>query len=138
MWRLLVGKSRFRTTTFGHLLSSTMRTGPRSAQTHHLLPSSTPFAMASTASDVDWTRIVKPDIPPYSVYVKPIQKSERDEREYRVIRLENGLEATVIHDSETDKAAASLGVAVGHLNDPVSEAVLRSSITEECGTVLKD
>ena len=86
----------------------------------------------------EWKRVADSGAPPFHVYTKPICKSEQDDREYRVIRLENGLEATVIHDSETDKAAASLGVAVGHLNDPVSEAVLRSSITEECGTVLKD
>ena len=48
-----------------------------------------------------------------------MKKSENDDRNYRVIRLENGLEATVIQDATADKAAASLDVAVGHLNDPV-------------------
>ena len=44
----------------------------------------------------------------------------QDDREYRVIRLENGLEATLVRDATADKAAASLDVAVGHLSDPVS------------------
>lgn len=75
----------------------------------------------ATLSGLDWKRIVPtdPSIPPYSVFTKPIQKSPRDEREYRIIQLDNGLKATVVHDIETDKAAASLDVAVGHLRDPV-------------------
>jgi insulysin len=73
------------------------------------------------SSGSDWKRVTPADstIPPYSVFIKPIQKSPRDEREYRVIRLDNGLKATLIHDHETDKAAASIDVAVGHLHDPV-------------------
>lgn len=57
--------------------------------------------------------------PSYHVYTKDIIRSERDERDYRLIRLQNGLEAMLIHDSKADKAAASLDVAVGHLYDPV-------------------
>lgn len=38
----------------------------------------------------------------------------------RIIRLENGLKATLVSDPKSDKAAASLDVAVGHLDDPVS------------------
>ncbi|KAF7778613.1 hypothetical protein Agabi119p4_2958 [Agaricus bisporus var. burnettii] len=72
------------------------------------------------SSGPDWKCITPADstIPPYSMFTKSIQKSPRDEREYRVIQLDNGLKATLIHDPETDKAAASLDVAVGHLNDP--------------------
>lgn len=61
-------------------------------------------------------------IPPYEVYSKHIIRSERDERDYRVIRLRNGLQAMLVHDLKADKAAASLDVAVGHLYDPVSYA----------------
>jgi hypothetical protein len=60
------------------------------------------------------------DVPAFATFVKPISKSERDDRDYRVIRLENGLQAMLIHDAKADKAAASLDVAVGHLHDPVS------------------
>jgi len=74
-----------------------------------------------TSLGPDWKRIIPTDatIPPYSVFTKPIEKSPRDKREYRIIQLENGLKATLIHDIETDKAAASLDVTVGHLHDPV-------------------
>lgn len=58
--------------------------------------------------------------PAYSVFSKPIEKSPQDDRDYRIIKLVNGLNATVVHDPTADKAAASLDVAVGHLSDPVS------------------
>ncbi|KAF9652907.1 hypothetical protein BDM02DRAFT_3183249 [Thelephora ganbajun] len=57
--------------------------------------------------------------PPYHIYNKNIIRSERDERDYRLIRLQNGLQAMLVHDVEADKAAASLDVAVGHLYDPL-------------------
>ncbi|KAJ7481222.1 Metalloenzyme, LuxS/M16 peptidase-like protein [Mycena galericulata] len=66
----------------------------------------------------DWERVTPPSTPPYSVFTKPLQKSPQDDREYRVIRLENNLEAILVHDAKADKAAASLDVAVGHLHDP--------------------
>ncbi|KIK90629.1 hypothetical protein PAXRUDRAFT_831530 [Paxillus rubicundulus Ve08.2h10] len=67
----------------------------------------------------DWAVIPRNgSIPPYTVFTKPIEKSQLDEREYRVIRLENGLTAMLVHDPNTENAAASLDVAVGHLSDP--------------------
>jgi hypothetical protein len=63
---------------------------------------------------------ISPKVPSYWVYTKPIQKSQQDDREYRLIRLDNGLQAMLVHDAKADKAAASLDVAVGHLHDPVS------------------
>ncbi|CAK5265298.1 unnamed protein product [Mycena citricolor] len=80
-----------------------------------------PFAgIASSASATmqDWIRVSPDVVPPYSVFSKPLQRSEQDDREYRLIRLENGLQAMLVHDSKADKAAASLDVAVGHLRDP--------------------
>lgn len=88
------------------------------AATHHI-------RMASTmTSTIDWKRVVpaNSEIPPFSVFTKPIVKSQQDDRDYRIIRLDNGLEATLVHDAKADKAAASLDVAVGHLSDPVSGA----------------
>lgn len=75
---------------------------------------------ASTTTE--WRRVTPadPSIPSFSVYDMPIEKSQQDDRDYRIIRLDNGLEATLIHDATADKAAASLDVAVGHLSDPVS------------------
>lgn len=60
------------------------------------------------------------NVPPYEVYQKALIRSQQDTRDYRIIRLRNGLEATLIHDLTSDQAAASLTVSVGHLNDPVS------------------
>ncbi|KAF9566323.1 insulin-degrading enzyme [Agrocybe pediades] len=74
--------------------------------------------MATTSTDADWKLVEKPGASPYRVFTQPIVKSEQDDREYRVIELANGLRATLVHDAKTDKAAASLDVAVGHLYDP--------------------
>ena len=68
-----------------------------------------------------WRRIEShPPVPPYSLFTKQIDKSQLDDREYRLIKLENGLLAMLVHDAKADIAAASLDVAVGHLSDPVS------------------
>lgn len=40
-----------------------------------------------------------------------------DDREYRVIRLPNQLEALLVHDPETDKASAAVNVNVGSFSD---------------------
>lgn len=42
------------------------------------------------------------------------------DRDYRAIELPNGLRALLIHDADTDKAAASLDVKVGSGNDPLA------------------
>ena len=42
------------------------------------------------------------------------------DRDYRAIELPNGLRALLIHDPDTDKAAASLDVKVGSGNDPLA------------------
>jgi insulysin len=69
----------------------------------------------------DWVTIPQNDpIPLYSVFTKSIEKSHFDQRHYRVIRLDNGLTAMLVHDPHTENAAASLDVTVGHLSDPVS------------------
>ena len=79
------------------------------------------MSSAVAVDDVqDWRRHISPKVPAYWVFTKPIQKSQQDDREYRLIRLDNGLQAMLVHDAKADKAAASLDVAVGHLHDPVS------------------
>ena len=47
-----------------------------------------------------------------------IERSPADLRDYRAITLGNGLEALLVSDPETDKAAASLDVNVGSADDP--------------------
>jgi insulysin len=67
----------------------------------------------------DWKLVERPDTVAHQVFTKSIVKSEQDDRDYRIIQLENGLQVTLVHDAKADKAAASLDVAVGHLYDPV-------------------
>lgn len=75
--------------------------------------------VANGKSD-SWSYVsTRGSVPAYHVYSGEIEKSERDDRQYKFIRLENGLQAMLVHDPTADKAAASLDVAVGHLNDPV-------------------
>lgn len=77
-------------------------------------------------SSTDWTTIPQHDlIPSYSAFTKAIEKSQLDQREYRLIRLNNDLTAMLVHDPHTENAAASLDVAVGHLSDPVSNTLIQ-------------
>lgn len=74
---------------------------------------------AMAQPDTQWKKVEQDNgAPPLYVFEGDIQKSEKDDRDYRLIRLENGLKAMLIHDATADKAAASLDVAVGHLYDP--------------------
>jgi insulysin len=67
----------------------------------------------------DWRRVeATANRPGFSVFAKAVQKSPQDDREYRILQLENGLQVTLVSDPKGDKAAASLDVAVGHLSDP--------------------
>ena len=47
-----------------------------------------------------------------------VVKSPNDQRDYRYLRLDNGLQVLLVSDPTTDKAAASLDVHVGHMSDP--------------------
>lgn len=51
------------------------------------------------------------------VLADQLEKPSLDDRHYRVIKLENELEALLVHDPETDKASASLDVNVGNYTD---------------------
>ncbi|KAG8912214.1 Insulinase (Peptidase M16) [Tulasnella sp. 408] len=73
----------------------------------------------ATKSAAEWTTVTNSSgLPVYDSFTQPIAKSLLDNREYRYIRLPNHLEALIVSDSETDKAAAALDVGVGHLTDP--------------------
>ncbi|KAI3336404.1 peptidase M16 inactive domain-containing protein [Xylariaceae sp. AK1471] len=57
-------------------------------------------------------------------YLKPVERvtdqleiPSLDDRQYRVVRLPNNLEALLVHDPETDKASAALDVNVGNFSD---------------------
>ncbi|CAP68693.1 uncharacterized protein PODANS_7_6640 [Podospora anserina S mat+] len=51
------------------------------------------------------------------VVTENLETPELDDRSYRVIRLPNGLEALLVHDPTTDKAAAAVDVNVGSHSD---------------------
>ena len=76
---------------------------------------------SSMAQDSEWRQVpATREIPAHSIFLKTIEKPETDDRDYRLIKLENGLQALLIHDPKADKAAAAMDVGVGHLSDPVS------------------
>lgn len=75
------------------------------------------MASLATIDKTDWKPAV--DIEPrFEVFTRPVNQSVQDDRSYRLIKLENGLQALLISDPASDKAAASLNVGVGHLSDP--------------------
>ena len=47
-----------------------------------------------------------------------IVRSPRDKRDYRSIRLDNGLQVLLVHTPDSHKAAAALAVNAGHFDDP--------------------
>jgi secreted Zn-dependent insulinase-like peptidase len=48
-----------------------------------------------------------------------VVKSPNDSRDYRTFVLDNGMRAVVIHDADTDMAAAALDVHIGQFADPL-------------------
>ena len=52
------------------------------------------------------------------ILASALEKPLLDTREYRVIKLPNDLEVLLIHDADTDKAAAAMDVNVGSFSDP--------------------
>ena len=87
---------------------------------HPALFNRSQFKFMGTLPDGDWKTVKKPNAVAYQLFTRPIVKSEQDDRDYRIIQLDNGLQITLVHDAKADKAAASLDVAVGHLYDAVS------------------
>lgn len=60
------------------------------------------------------------ELPPFRLFAGDLEKPALDDRQYRVLQLQNGVKAVLVHDPAADKAAACLAVAVGHMYDPVS------------------
>ncbi|RHZ80650.1 hypothetical protein Glove_134g40 [Diversispora epigaea] len=61
--------------------------------------------------------LISPD-KTYATLNVPIEKSENDDREYRLIKLANELEILLIHDPNTDKSSAAMDVHIGQIHDP--------------------
>jgi hypothetical protein len=73
----------------------------------HLNPTNLPYGYEKPSPDAT-----------YSVYLPTIDQSTNDDRAYRLIRLDNGMECMLVSDPTTDKSAAGISVRVGHLSDP--------------------
>lgn len=57
-------------------------------------------------------------MPPIERITDQLEKPALDDRDYRVIRLPNKLEALLVHDPDTDKASAAANINVGNFSDP--------------------
>lgn len=47
-----------------------------------------------------------------------ITKSPTDQRNYRIVELDNGMRCVLVHEAEARQASAALAVAAGHFHDP--------------------
>ena len=47
-----------------------------------------------------------------------VKSPPRDKKQYRWLRASNGLRVLLVHDPDTEKAAAALEVHAGHFSDP--------------------
>ncbi|KAF6525368.1 hypothetical protein HZS61_011163 [Fusarium oxysporum f. sp. conglutinans] len=56
-------------------------------------------------------------VPMMMLVTDSLKKPSLNDRDYRVIRLNNELEALRMHDSETDKVSAALDINVGNFSD---------------------
>jgi insulysin len=68
-----------------------------------------------------WLVACAPHTPPQGAFPKgPVEvvAPPLHERAYRSFSLDNGIRAVAIHDPDTDMAAASLNVQIGHYADP--------------------
>jgi insulysin len=75
---------------------------------------------AATQHTGEWIHVQATEtVPAHLRFLRTIDKPELDTREYRMLRLGNGLLTVLIHDDHADKAAACLSIAVGHMQDPV-------------------
>lgn len=82
---------------------------------------STPISATVARSSTSWQPSSLPSLGdqlPFHTFTSKIDQSPLDDREYRLIRLPNGLEAMLIRDQKTDKSSAAMDVKVGHLMDP--------------------
>lgn len=74
--------------------------------------------VAVEATTANATQSSTAEVVDASLQQASLHTSELDTRQYRYIELDNGLRAILVSDPDTDKAAASLDVAVGHASDP--------------------
>ena len=85
------------------------------------LRASNPSIRLSSSSSAAYTPLPRSryfaTMPPIERITDQLEKPALDDRDYRVIRLPNKLEALLVHDPDTDKASAALNVNVGNFSD---------------------
>ncbi|MCF2856067.1 insulinase family protein [Pseudoalteromonas sp. SMS1] len=55
------------------------------------------------------------------LFAESLVVSPNDDRQYRVLTLENGIDVVLVSDPSAEKSAAALSVGVGLLHDPMSQ-----------------
>ena len=102
------------------LRSRSLPSPPRTITNNGILIAAILFVLAGLVLDVFVSRTLSPP----EVSSAAVLASAFDERSYRSLRLQNGLEALVISDPSISIGCAALDVAVGSLSDPRSNAGL--------------
>ncbi|KAF5267108.1 hypothetical protein FOXYS1_2028 [Fusarium oxysporum] len=77
----------------------------------------TPNSRVPHAEHEEQTSTPADGVPMMMLVTDSLKKPSLNDRDYRVIRLNNELEALRMHDSETDKASAALDINVGNFSD---------------------
>ncbi|KAJ2021616.1 metalloprotease, partial [Coemansia sp. S610] len=94
-------------------------------QDHGSRPSSLhPLEAINNLKPADWetgfeAKLTAESLMPYKEYTGPIEQSDNDKRQHRLIRLPNNLVALCVQDTDAKEAAASLSVNVGSNANPV-------------------
>ncbi|OLO06247.1 peptidase M16 [Salinicola socius] len=73
---------------------------------------------AADAASVDRVQPTQSSAAQSALVQNALIQSPNDDRQYRAITLDNGLQALLVSDPDADKAAAAMDVSVGSDNDP--------------------
>lgn len=98
--------------------------GPSLALPAFQSPPPPPDPLAPDALQPGWVCCTSLPSPPareplrYAVFVRPLEQPPGDGREYRRIRLANGLEVLLVRDAQAAQSGAAMSVGVGNLSDP--------------------
>ena len=94
------------------------------------IPSFPRFPFRSPSQMASWKHVPAAGaVPAYRLFTANLEKPSLDDRQYRVLELQNGLRAVVIHDPDADKAAACLALSIGNMYDPVSFLFFPASVS---------
>ena len=105
---------RLSATLHHHILLHLRLSPPASRTTYHKMSTlSQPQTPATAESPLREQRhsLVK-------TVTDQLETPSLDDRQYRVIKLENQLEVLLVQDADTDKASAAMDVNVGNFSDP--------------------